>query len=538
VSPGGTATLDIAWTARVPRVVARAGRLGDFFMMGQWFPKIGVLELPGERGATRPRWNCHPYRHDTEFYADWGNYEVALTVPARMVVGATGALRERHEESGLATWRFHQDDVHDFAWTAWEGYRVVEDAFRAPGLPEVKLTLLLHPEHEASRRQYLEAIKTSLERFGRWWLPFPYPHLTLVDPPESAREAGGVEYPTFITLLTTRHPLEPRDYMTWMVTAHELGHNYWYGILASNEFEEAWLDEGVTSYGAGQLLLAEGVPLDPAALLPRHLRSGLEGVFGGSFTELDLLRFVLRGDFASPVATPGWKFKSGGDYGLNNYARTEANLMTLERLVGAEAMSRILQTYAQRWKFRHPTGADFFAVVNEVAGEDYGWFFDEFFRGTDRLDYGVESLRCREEDPRAFLGLHDRPGGERGYVGEEKAEPAPKGAPVPQRCRAIITRYGGARAPLDIRVTFDDGRVEDLRWELRDQAGPRWKRLDFLGPSKVAQVELDPARKLLIDEDRANDSRTREADGRVAGRFLGWLAYALGLVLSAFSSLL
>jgi hypothetical protein len=119
VAPGASATFDIDFFTQLPRVVARTGYFRTFHLVAQWFPKIGVLELPGERGATTPRWNVHEFHMNSEFYADFGSYDVSLTVPRGYTVGATGEPQGAPvDKDGMRTWRFAQGDVHDFAWTA------------------------------------------------------------------------------------------------------------------------------------------------------------------------------------------------------------------------------------------------------------------------------------------------------------------------------------------------------------------------------------------------------------------------------------
>lgn len=529
VPAGGTITLEIAWQAHVPRLVARTGRAGNFYMLGQWFPKIGVLE-PRAPGAAGPTWNCHQFHAWSEFYADFGVYDVRLTVPSEMRLGATGELVDKHDNGdGTTSYRHHQDDVHDFAWTAWKDYQVWEERFSEPDLPEVRITLLLHPEHAEARQQYLAAIRASLLRYGRWWLPFPYPHLTLVDPPPGGEEAGGMEYPTLITLGASRRPGQPRDFSIWGVTAHEFGHNYWYGILASNEFEEAWLDEGINSYGTAKLLLQEDVRVSLADVLPPPWRRLLRPLLGDlTFDEFDLLALVPQGDFDTPIETFAWKFRSARDYGLSSYRRTELILFTLERLLGSEVMARVMRTYAERWQFRHPHAQDFFAVVNQVSGRDYSWFFDQFFGGTDHLDYGVESVACADISPDEDAGIFDDgKGGHRFQKGEKKGKDAL------QRCEVILKRYGGAMVPVEAKVTFDDGAIEMLSWPGRE----RWRRWVFTRSTGVRQVELDPAGALLLDNDRANNSHTLKPDGRVSSRLLGWLTYVSQMLLSLCSVL-
>ena len=536
VPPGGQVALDIAWTAHVPLVRERAGRLGDFFMMGQWFPKVGVLELPGERGAARPRWNCHPYWHETEFYADWGSYDVTLTVPARMVVGATGALVERREEGGLATWRFHQDDVHDFAWAAWEGFQVVEDRFAEAGLPEVRVRLLLHPEHAWAGPQILEAAKATLASFGRRFVAYPYPTLTVADAPDAAAGATGMEYPTFIGTVTSRRPVEPRDYLAWMVTAHELGHNWFFGLLASNEFEEAWLDEGLDTWATARVLLEREVRLHPEDLAPRLLRRLWPGAGALALDEVALNRLSLRREPQTPTATPAWAFRSPRDYGSATYAQTTLALLSLERLAGREALDRAMRTYAVRFAFRHPSGADLLAVLEEQLGPGWSWLTGQALHRAARLDYRVDRIACQADDPEHVGGLFDDGQGGRRYVDPDRAD----GEPTAWRCQVEISRHGEFRAPAELRVTFDDGSERSERWSLAEQRedGPRWRRFEYAGPSRVKEAQLDPAWKLLLDQDRANDGLTREPDGRVSARLLGWLDYAFQAALSFLAAVL
>lgn len=534
VAPGASVTLDIAWKAHFPKVIARAGYLQDFFMAGQWFPKIGVLEVPPTRGVTAPRWNCHQYHAFTEFYADFGSYDVKVTAPKAFVVGATGEKTAQTENAdGTTTRRFHQDDVHDFSWTAWPEYQEMEEMFDEPGLPKVRVTVLYSPESAAGRDQFMASAKASLKHYGQWWFPYPYSHLTVVDVPSAAGEAGGMEYPTLITVTGSRHPLEPKDYGIWNVTAHEFGHQYWYGMLASNEFEESWLDEGMNSYGTGKLAMAEDVPLSLGMVMPRSLRRAL-AIGAGPFREDDLARTTAGMPRASPIVRVGYTFKDFGDYGFNSYTRTQATLDMLERMIGPEAMGKVMRTYSNRWKFKHPRTEDFFAVVNEVAGKDYGWFFSEFFHGTERLDYSVSAPSCEAVEPDNDAGWFEDEKGVRRYqegknvfeaakaeaekAKEQKDDKDDARKKKPFRCKVMVERTWGAQVPVELRITLADDSVQERSWDGKE----RWKRFELVGP-KVKQVELDPHRKLFLEADPANDSWVEESDSRVSTR---WSALA------------
>ena len=170
VAPGGSATIEVAWTAHVPRTFARTGAIGNFFFIAQWFPKLGVLQDDG--------WNCHQFHAGTEFFSDYGVYDVSLTVPAGWPLGATGVERERRDNAdGTTTHRYYQEDVHDFAWTTSPDYLVRTARFEHPRLPPVEMRLLLQPEHAAQAERHFDATRTTLKYYGEWFGAYPVrPH--------------------------------------------------------------------------------------------------------------------------------------------------------------------------------------------------------------------------------------------------------------------------------------------------------------------------------------------------------------------------
>ena len=242
VAPGASTTLDIEFFDQLPRVTARTGYYGSFHLVAQWFPKIAVLELPGERGATEPRWNAHEFHENSEFFADFGLYDVTLRVPEGYTVGATGKLQGKPVASdGMVSHRYVQGDVHDFAWTADNRYaKPLTGTFRRADGREVDVRVLYHPEYASNAEPVLQATLDSLKYFGETLGPYPYDTVTAVVPPYNADEAGGMEYPTFFTASSYDEvrPGTIQRYLLDFVTIHEFGHGYFYGILGSNEFEE------------------------------------------------------------------------------------------------------------------------------------------------------------------------------------------------------------------------------------------------------------------------------------------------------------
>jgi hypothetical protein len=531
VPPHGTVTLDLAWEARVPKIAARTGVRGKYTLFGQWFPKVGVLEVPPQRGVRTPTWNCHQFHARSEFYADFGSYDVALTVPRAMVVGATGVRTGRSENAdGTVTHRFHQDDVIDFAWTAWEGAVEVTDVFRSEGLPEVALTVLLPPDARASAPHILAAAKATLEHGGRHWLPYPYPHLTLVGPPLGANLAsGGMEYPTFVTSYARTDPVTPVDPILWEVTIHEVVHGWWQGMVASNEFEEAWLDEGMTTWATTEVFDALGMRWDLAIFMPPGTRWLL-----GPFLRTAIPEREIRGHPSVPRAwssidRPAWLFRTETEEGRSVYGRAAAALGMLEREVGRETFARVMRTYAERWAFHHPSTDDFLNVASEVSGKDLRPLGNALLRGTAGLDDEVTELRCVDVPPDGGTGLHDVDGGTPVF--------RTAGARTDAWCEVLVDRNGDLRVPLEVQLTFQDG--THLRHKVPE--GDLWARIRTQRPApggRVTQAEVHPDARPPADIDPVNDARTREATTAPALGLTGWFLYAAQLLAATVGSLL
>jgi len=532
VPPHGQVTIDLGWEARVPKLAARTGVLGKYTLFGQWFPKIGVLEVPPQRGVRSPTWNCHQFHATTEFYADFGSYDATLTVPRAMVVGATGVRTGRTENpDGSVTHRFHQDDVIDFAWTAWEGAEEVRDVFRADGLPEVALTLILPRDAARTAPQVLAAAKVTLEHGGRHWLPYPYPHLTLVAPPVGAgAESGGMEYPTFVTVYSRIDPGGSRDTLLWEVAIHEVAHSWWQAMVASNEVEEAWLDEGIDTWATTEVMNSVGLGWDFSQLLPRGT-----GWLLGPLVRSDVPEVAIRPPgtlprFQSPIARAGWRFKTGSEVGRSTYGRAGAALATLEREVGRETFARIMRTYAERWAFRHPSTDDFLQLASEVSGKDLRPLGNALFRGTSGLDDAVAELRCSPVAP--AWGFFDVDGGTPTFRPRGQSGP---GGNV--RCEVLVERRGDLPLPLEVQLTFADGTT------LRQMVPPGeiWSRFTTERPlpgGRVTLAEVHPGSRPPMDTQPVNDARSLDATPGPALTMIGWFLYAGQLLAAAVGSLL
>jgi Aminopeptidase N len=238
VAPGAYVQFKIAFQTKLPETQARSGWKRDFVLGGQWFPKIGVW--------WHGSWNCHQYHNTTEFFADFGVYDVKLTVPQNEVAGASGVLLEQKTNpDNTKTLTYHGDDIHDFAWTLSPRYKVKESVYQSQMGP-IQLRFLMQPAHWKQVDRHEKITRETLDRFEKWYGPYPYKTLTVVDPePDSA--AGGMEYPTFITGEASWFAPQGLRSNPEGVVEHEFGHQYWYGMVATNEFEDAWLMKASTA---------------------------------------------------------------------------------------------------------------------------------------------------------------------------------------------------------------------------------------------------------------------------------------------------
>lgn len=508
VAPGQTINVEIEWTSQVPRTFARTGRVGRSYFLAQWFPKVAVLQDTG--------WNAHQFHAGTEFFSDYGVYDVRMTVPRGWVVGATGVSREsRDNADGTTTHRYYQEDVHDFAWTTSPDYLVREERFEHRGLPPVAMRLLLQPEHAGQAGRYFAATRAALRHYGTWFGPYPYGQVTVVDPAWQGG-AGGMEYPTLFTggtrWLAPRAVAEPEG-----VTVHECGHQFWYALVGNNEFEDAWLDEGLNTFSTGRTV-AE-------AFSPNYV--GMR-FFGGFvpwvYRDLPVSRAFGENGWASyrwgaeldAQDTPSWRYWPGAG-GALSYSKTALWLHTLERYLGWPTLQRAMATFFERWRFRHPKPADFFAVVSEVSGRDMTWFFDQVYRSSNTFDYAVDRLSSA---PAVDRGFFERDGRLQ-HAGEA-------GRRNRFRTVVVVRRHGEAIFPVEVAVRFADGKVVRERWDGRD----RWKQYVYEHGARAVSAEVDPDRVLLLDVNLTNNSRTLEPRTSEATRkwttaWLGWLQDAL-----------
>lgn len=464
VPAGGKVTLRMEYKVKLPEVYARMGYSGDFYMAGQWFPKVAVYEPAGTRGRTEEGWNLHQYHGNSEFYADFGIYDVKIRVPAGYTVAATGfPTRPAAEDKSAKTYRFYADDVHDFAWAASPRFVYQEEKFSAPGVPGVKIKLYLDPAHKNLKARYFQAAKKALTRYSEWYGEYPYSTLSIVVPPAGGNGAGGMEYPTLITAWGA-DSADPGLSLE-RVVVHEVGHQWWYGMVASNEFEEAWLDEGFTSY-AEDKVMERDYGEQPNLAAEATYVTGPESLRQAS-----------------------WEYGSHDGYSDNVYIRGKLVLTAIERQAGQEAMKRVMRTYFDRFRFKHPSTADFQAVVESVTKKDWSEFFEAYVYGKQMSDFAVESIRVRELKPDSAAGSFES--------------------------AVLIRKLGGPWLSVPVRIHFRDGTSRDLVWNA--EASETEYKLTAASP--VDWVLIDPDRTLALESRVINNYLKAEVNAKQGLRF-------------------
>jgi peptidase M1-like protein len=418
---------------------------------------------------------------------------------------------------GAVTHRYRGEDIHDFAWTTSPDFVEVRRRFEHPTLPAVEMRLLLQPEHAGQEARHFDATAAALRYYGEWFGPYPYGHVTIVDPAYQSG-SGGMEYPTLFTA-GTRWIAPARVSQPDRVTIHEAGHQFWYGIVGSNEFEHAWMDEGLNTFSEARTMEAAGVPNDLGLrFFGGFIPWVVDDIRLSRATDGNRLTGYRDNADADAQSTPAFQFWPGTATSIT-YNKTALWLHTLERHLGWPVLQRVMSTYFERWKFRHPQPADFFAVVNEVTGQDMTWFFDQVYRSSNVFDYGVQEFTSARVPPSR---LKPAP--------TTDAEPAPTGETEPYRTVVVVRRFGEATFPVDVVTTFRNGERIAERWDGLD----RRAIYTYERPSQALSVEVDPQRVLLLDVNYTNNSATLDprADEASLKWSLKWLAWLQDLMLT------
>jgi hypothetical protein len=494
VKPGDTVSLKIMFVTKLPSQIRRTGYTDDFYFVAQWFPKFGVYEPAGMRNRSVSGWNCHQFHANSEFYAYHSVYDVKTTVPKDYVVGTGGMLlRESTGEGNTKVQVWRAEDIVDFAWTAWPGYALMKDTWRG-----VNITLLIPKTRVEQAGRQFTAVKNALEYLDKYVGPYPWPHLTFVDPPPIGSGAGGMEYTTLFTS-DSFYGVPSYLHFPEMVTVHEFGHAYFMGILGSNEFEEPWLDEGVNSFWEERIMdhywgENSGIMDNPL------LRVSDKSVSRMTYVTAASRQAVSNNEYS-------WNYPHG-TYSMMSYEKTATWLYTLMGIIGEDAMNEVFREYYRQWSFKHPSGKDFVAVTNQVVskihgnkfGPDMNWFFDETLYGTGICDYKIVGIATRGVP---FVMKKDSAG--------MTIQPVDS----TRRAGVLLERAGDVIIPVDILVHFRNGEEKHETWDGKS----RFRNLMYYENTDIEWAIIDPEYKNRMDVNFVNNSMTNKPDRVPVRRF-------------------
>jgi len=403
LKPNASITIRTPFIVKIPKSYSRLGRVGQSYQLTQWYPKPAVYDHKG--------WHPMPYLDQGEFYSEFGTFNVSITLPKNYVVGATGQLQTKSEikflenkvretkainfegvnqkaafpdsEEETKTIQYLAENVHDFAWFADKRFHVLKDQVTLNSGKTVDTWVMFTDQEANLWKDAIEYVNRSVKFYSEEVGEYPYPHATAV---QSALSAGaGMEYP-MITVIGKSGDAHGLD----IVITHEVGHNWFYGILASDERTHPWMDEGMNSYYEARYNRKYYNQQDELDyVLPAWLVKMLnaEGRELGQFA----YQYYARQNMAQPIETPSQDLTSA-NYFLSGYMRPAGALAYLEAYIGTPTMDKLMQTYYNEWKFKHPYPEDFREVAERVSGKDLTWFFDDVLgqKGEQPIDYQLK----------------------------------------------------------------------------------------------------------------------------------------------------
>lgn len=476
ILPGQSTTLVMEFEAQVPVQIRRSGRdnaEGIRYSMAQWYPKLAEYDEDG--------WHANPYI-GREFYGVWGSYDVKITIPADYVVAATGVLQNPQEighgysdkqkpdkpkKDASLTYHFQADRVHDFVWAADPDYQhTTAQVPDGPLLHFFYQTDTLVEQWEQLPALTVKAFAYMNEHFGK----YPYPSYSVIQGGD-----GGMEYP--MATLITGH----RSFPSLVgVTVHELIHSWYQGVLGTNESLYPWMDEGFTSYADSRAFYflfnnTDPSPFDPSA-------NPQAGSYASYFA-------LVESGLEEPMTTHSDHYATNRAYGSAAYSKGAVFLHQLSYVVGMPAFERGMRRYFNTWKFKHPDAHDFLRVMEKESGLELDWYLEYFVNSIRTIDYGIESVE-----------------------GDE------------QQTNVTLNRVGAMPMPLDVLVTYQDGRQELFYIPLRIMRGEKKNETDLkrtvladwpwtyptyrmtvpYPASDIKSMVIDPSMR-LADVDRGNN---------------------------------
>ncbi len=350
VAPHSIAIIETPFHVKLPYNFSRGGHINKSFQITQWYPKPAVYDKYG--------WHEMPYLDQGEFYSEFGNYDVQITLPENYIVAATGTLQKKETNTGLTTLQYSQSNIHDFAWFADKDFAVAHDTMQLAA-KSIDIYAYYNKANEKYWKHSIQYIKNAIRTKSEWIATYPYNIVSVVERP--GKSSSGMEYPT-ITLVSADKNEKLLDY----VINHEIGHNWFYGILGTNERLHPWMDEGMNSYYDKRYILQQyhslsaDLNVSNSAFMKPRMPDDYEDV---------ILQTLINIKKDQAIETPSEQF-SYANYGMVAYDKTAQWMKLLEQQVGKPMFDSIMHQYYERFKFKHPYPEDFKNVAEEVSNKN------------------------------------------------------------------------------------------------------------------------------------------------------------------------
>lgn len=491
LEPGESVTISTPFKVKLPSgKISRLGHIGESYQITQWYPKPAVYDTAG--------WHAMPYLTQGEFYSEFGSFDVFITLPKNYMVGATGDLQtvsefeflqerldatkkwiKKRESNGdwedhrslefpessdtLKTLHFHQERVHDFGWFADKRYRVLKGKVELPhSLDSVDVWTMFTDRHASLWKNSIEYMHDAIYYYSLWNGDYPYKHATAVDGTISA--GGGMEYPNVTVIGASGNDLGLET-----VIMHEVGHNWFYGILGSNERRYPWLDEGINSYNE-QRYLSTKYP--DGKIFSKQGDSRLLSLSGLDIYNIEdqhFLTYLLqsRSNRDQPMDIPSDEY-SLLNYGCIVYSKSAVTLNYLRHYLGDSTMDAGMQQYFEKNKFKHPYPKSLENAIEGTAKENLDWFFHDIVSTKKKLDFGVKRVKSQSN-----------------------------------QYQVRLVNKGGIKAPVHVALMQDENSV-DQKWI------PGFDRDTIISLSGIGtHVKIDPNHIIPENNRDNNTSRTK-----------------------------
>lgn len=451
--PGREIEIDLKFELTIPRAIVRFGHNGrGDYLLSHWYPILC--------GYQKAELIDREYYANSEFFSNFGSYDVTMRLPSDLIVGSTGSLNQIESEDTLSIWHAVADTVIDFAFACGKNF----ENFRSDTLG-IAINYLLNKESKELFERIDKITKYSLSFCSERLFPYPYDNFTVVD---FDCGSAGLELPGMIVIAADNSGRGKSMSSLDALIVHETVHEWFYGAIASNEIDDPWLDEGLTTYFTSKIIDSY---LDA--------RPGIS-IFGYRIEYDNISRiFTLSRANSYPIDLASYDYPDWFEYQSAVYTRADMTLQSLEIVVGDSIFAKALKGYAEKFRFGHPDADDFKKAISSYTEKDLSGFYSQFVSGTSRVDYAVMGM------------LYEK-------IEDEI-----------QRYKVTVTlrRIHDGILPQTISIGLENGATVDTVWDGRS----RMASFEFIAYSKPLYAAIDGYYTYPLDRKISNNRLYHES---------------------------